>query len=84
MGTAALLFSGAAFAQSAEDAFGIWLNTRNKAESEIYKCGEDLCAKLVKVPDGQKTDNKNPDPAKRSQPIVGLVYMENFKNAGGK
>ena len=77
-----LVFSGAAFAQTAEDAFGMWLNPRNKAESEFYKCGEDLCGKLVKVPDGQKADNMNPDPAKRGQPIVGLVYMENFKKAG--
>lgn len=81
-GAAGLMLGGAAFAQTADDAFGVWVNTRNKAESEFYKCGDDLCGKLVKVPDGQKADNMNPDPAKRSQPIVGLVYMENFKKTG--
>jgi len=81
-GALALLSSGTAFAQTAEDAFGVWLNSRNKAESEFFKCGENLCGKLVKVPDGQKVDNMNPDPAKRTQPIVGLVYMDNFKKEG--
>jgi uncharacterized protein (DUF2147 family) len=66
VGAAAFVAGGAAFAQSADDAFGVWVNTRNKAESEFYKCDDDLCGKLVKVPDGQKTDNMNPDPAKRA------------------
>ena len=44
--------------------------------------GDGLCAKITKVTDGQKTDDKNPDPAKRSQPIVGLVIMESAKKTG--
>lgn len=72
-----------ACAQSVEDAFGLWLNPENGSNIEFYKCGGDgLCAKLTKVTDGQKTDDKNPDPAKRSQPIVGLVIMENAKKSG--
>jgi uncharacterized protein (DUF2147 family) len=34
------------------------------------------------VVDGQKTDDKNPDPAKRNRPIVGLVIMQGAKKAG--
>ena len=77
------LACGPASAQSAEDAFGLWLNPENGSNIEFYKCGgEGLCAKVTKVTDGQKTDDKNPDPAKRSQPIVGLVIMENAKKSG--
>jgi uncharacterized protein (DUF2147 family) len=77
------LACGRACAQSAEDAFGLWLNPENGSNIEFYKCGsEGLCAKLTKVTDGQVTDDKNPDPAKRGQPIIGLLIMENAKKSG--
>jgi uncharacterized protein (DUF2147 family) len=69
-------------AQTAEDAFGVWENPENKSHTEFYKCGEGVCAKIVKVVDGQKTDDKNPDPAKQKRPIVGLVIMEGAKKTG--
>ena len=53
-------------AQTAEDAIGVWENPENKSHTEFYKCGDGVCGKIVKVVDGQKTDDKNPDPAKRS------------------
>ena len=73
---------GPAQAQTAEDAFGVWLNPENQSNVELYKCGEGLCAKITKVSDGQKTDDKNPDAAKRNRPIVGLVIMEGAKKSG--
>src|SRR5262245_65356371 len=77
------LARGSACAQSAEDAFGLWSNPENGSNIEFYKCGgEGLCAKLTKVTDGQRTDDKNPDPAMRGRPIIGLVIMENAKRAG--
>ena len=75
---------GTASAQSADDAFGVWLNPENGSNIELYKCGAGLCAKLVKVTDGQASDDKNPDPAKRARPIVGLVIMEGAKRSGDK
>jgi uncharacterized protein (DUF2147 family) len=72
----------AAWAQTAEDAFGLWLNPENQSNVELYKCGSSLCAKITKNPDGQKTDDKNPDPAKRNRPIVGLVIMKDGKKTG--
>ena len=74
--------SGRASAQAAEDAFGVWLNPENQSNVEFYKCGDGLCAKVTKVSDGQTTDDKNPDAAKRSRPIVGLVIMEGAKKSG--
>jgi uncharacterized protein (DUF2147 family) len=78
----ALLLCTIAYAQSAEDAFGVWLNPENKSHTEFYGCGGGLCAKIVKNVDGQKTDDKNPDAAKKSRPIVGLVIMQGAKKTG--
>ena len=69
-------------AQTAEDAVGVWLNPENQSNIEFYKCGEGLCGKITKVVDGQKTDDKNAEPAKRGRPIVGLVIMQGAKKAG--
>ena len=71
-----------ASAQKANDAIGTWLNPENGTNIQMYTCGDGLCAKIVKVTDGQTVDDKNPDPAKRSQPIVGLVIMANAKRSG--
>ncbi len=71
--------AGTALAQSADDAFGTWKHPDNGSHVEMYKCGDGLCAKIVKVVDAQKTDDKNPDAAKRNRPVVGLVIMSGAK-----
>ncbi len=76
------LAAGMATAQTAEDAFGTWKHPENGSNVEIYKCGDGMCAKIVKVVDGQKTDDKNPDAAKKSRSIVGLVIMSGAKKTG--
>ena len=78
----AMAFAAAVYAQTAEDAYGVWENPENKSHTEFYKCGAGLCAKIVKIADGQKTDDKNPDAAKRNRPIVGLVIMDGAKKTG--
>ena len=79
-GIAALaLIATPVLAQTAEDAIGVWVNPENKSHTEFYKCGDGVCGKIVKAVDGQKTDDKNPDPAKQKRPIVGLVIMEGAK-----
>lgn len=86
LGTAAALATGLAadtgMAQTAEDAFGVWRHPENGSHVEMYKCGAGLCAKIVKVVDEQKTDDKNPDAAKRSRPVVGLVIMSGAAKSG--
>jgi uncharacterized protein (DUF2147 family) len=81
---AALASAAAAYAQSAEDALGVWENPENKSHTQFYMCGGGVCGKIVRVVDGQKTDDRNPDPAKRSRPIVGLVIMQGAKKTGPK
>jgi uncharacterized protein (DUF2147 family) len=83
VGIAALaLIATPALAQTAEDAIGVWENPENKSHTEFYKCGDGVCGKIVKVVDGQKTDDKNPDPTKQKRPIVGLVIMQGAKKTG--
>lgn len=88
MRTAAAIASGVmllatgALAQTAEDVFGTWRHPENGSYVQMYKCGDGLCAKIVSVKDGQKTDDKNPDAAKRNRPIVGLVIMSGAKKSG--
>jgi uncharacterized protein (DUF2147 family) len=79
---ALLLGAGSAAAQKAEDALGVWLNPDNGSNVEFYKCGDGVCGKIVKITDGQKTDDKNPDAAKKTRPIIGLVIMEGAKKTG--
>jgi uncharacterized protein (DUF2147 family) len=79
---AAMALAATAYGQAAEDAFGLWENPENKSHTEFYKCGDAVCAKIAKVVDGQKTDDKNPEPAKRNRPIVGLVIMQGAKKTG--
>ena len=81
VGAVSVTLAAAAYAQTAEDAFGIW-ESEVKSQSEFYKCGDGLCGKILKVVDGQKTDDKNPDPAKKNRPIVGLVFMQGAKKTG--
>jgi uncharacterized protein (DUF2147 family) len=78
----AVALAATAYAQTADDALGVWENPENKSHTEFYKCGAGVCGKIVRAVDGQKTDDKNPDPAKRSRPIVGLVIMEGAKKTG--
>jgi uncharacterized protein (DUF2147 family) len=76
---AMVMLPGVSSAQTAEDAFGIWRHPENGSHVEMYKCGENLCAKIVKVVDAQKTDDKNPDASRRNRPLVGLVIMSGAK-----
>jgi uncharacterized protein (DUF2147 family) len=78
MGAAA----GIATAQTAEDAFGTWRHPENGSHVDVYKCGDGLCAKISKVTDGQKTDDKNSDASKKSRPIIGLNIMSGAKKSG--
>lgn len=75
--------SGAS-AQRADDAVGTWRHPENGSLVKMYKCGARLCARIAKITDGQKTDTKNPNPAKRNRPIVGMVIMSANKAGPNK
>jgi uncharacterized protein (DUF2147 family) len=82
---AALLFS-ASLASAAP--FGLWLLPKGKGQVRVAECGGELCATIVslKKPNDKqgrpKVDRKNPDPAKRSRPVVGLSLLTGMKPEG--
>ncbi|WP_088345557.1 MULTISPECIES: DUF2147 domain-containing protein [Rhodomicrobium] len=76
--------SGPSFAQSAEDALGVWENPENGSHIQIAKCGGGVCATVVKVKDPSRTDTQNPDPQLRKRPIKGIVIMNGATKSDAK
>ena len=88
--SAALLLAGvsAAAADTAKDPSGTWLTGDGRAKIRIDRCGPAqklVCGKVVwlKTPTSEtgtpRTDLKNPDPKKRSRPVMGLQLIEGLK-----
>ncbi|ACL59781.1 DUF2147 domain-containing protein [Methylobacterium nodulans] len=84
----AFLFLAGTAAQAATDPSGTWLTEDGRAKIKIERCGPGsahICGTVVwlKTPlndQGQpRTDIKNPDPKKRTRPVIGLQLMEGLK-----
>lgn len=82
----AILLAGSA--QAATDPSGTWLTGDGRAKVKIERCGPsgaNVCGTVVWVKSplndqGQpRTDIKNPDPKKRSRPVIGMALMDNLK-----
>lgn len=72
---------------------GLWLTDDRKGVVEIARCGAHLCGRIAKVldvgPRVPSTDVNNPDPAKRTRPLIGTIVLSRFSEAkkgwtGGK
>jgi uncharacterized protein (DUF2147 family) len=67
---------------------GVWLHDNKRIEIEIAPCGENLCGKLVwfKWPNDAHglplVDLKNPDPALRTRPLLGLTVLIGLRRTG--
>jgi len=91
---AVLLTASAAFGANSADVVGPWKTEGESSLVEFFNCGDKLCGKVVwlKNPnyvakgDGpvgmQKVDLKNPDPALRKRPIIGLQVIEGLTPTG--
>lgn len=81
---AAALYIGSspAFALSDKDAYGVWKHPENGSLIRIYECGGGACAKIVQVAEAGRKDAKNPNPALRDRPVVGVVIMQGGKKTG--
>jgi uncharacterized protein (DUF2147 family) len=85
-----LLTAATAFGAGTSDVTGYWKTEGGDSWLEIFRCGDAMCANVawLKVPkyidsqDGpvgkMKVDRKNPDPALRNRPILGLQVMKGF------
>ena len=85
---AAATFAAAAAlpAQAAQPITGRWATVDGKAIVQIAPCGKQLCGRIEKIvkptPGRPQTDIKNPEPALRSKPLVGLALLSGFEEAG--
>lgn len=78
-------------ASPAPDAvLGIWMNGSGKGHIQVYKQGGKYFGKIawLKEPTGKdgkpRLDHRNPDPVKRTKPIVGLVMLRDFTYKDGE
>lgn len=68
---------------------GTWYNAEKTSRVQFYKVGDKLYGKVVwlkePVRNGkERTDELNPDVKKRNVPLMGLVFMKNFKQVNAK
>jgi uncharacterized protein (DUF2147 family) len=88
--TFSLLFSLQVLAQNNADAcLGTWLTGSKKGHVQVYKQGDKYFGKIIwlKEPNDlatskPKLDTKNPDAAKKTRPILGMINLSNFKFDG--
>jgi len=83
-------FSISAYTQDKDAILGKWINSTGEAHVMIYKRSDKYFGKIVWIKDQKgtegttKTDLKNPDPALRKQPILGMEILKNFVYENGK
>ncbi|HTZ17890.1 MAG TPA: DUF2147 domain-containing protein [Dissulfurispiraceae bacterium] len=90
-----LFWVAAVYATEGDIILGTWDNEEKDAKIEIFKCAEKYCGRIVwtgkpvyEVHEDAaragmpRVDDKNPNPAFRDRPIVGLQIMSGFEYAG--
>lgn len=84
--TAALLAATSALAEGTADPGGVWLTQAGDARVKISKCGGGICGVIVglKDPIDQATgkpqvDDKNPNPALKKRPMIGLPLFSGMQ-----
>jgi uncharacterized protein (DUF2147 family) len=78
-----LVASLTVLAQNGDAIVGKWLNASGEDQIWIYKKGDKYFGKLgwIKVPDRNgkpKVDEKNPDPALKTRPVLNLELLKDF------
>lgn len=69
----------------ADDIIGVWLTAGDDpAKIQIYKNGDNFSGKIIwmknPLKEGkQRLDSKNPEVAKRTNPVIGLLLIKDFK-----
>jgi uncharacterized protein (DUF2147 family) len=73
------LFGAAPASAESTDPVGVWLTEKGDARIKVSKCGNGICGAIVGLKDpidrmtGQpQVDDKNPNPALRTRPVIGI------------
>lgn len=73
----------------AGDPTGLWLTEKGDARVRVGRCGGALCGSIVwlKAPNDPatgkpSTDENNPDPTKRTRPLLGIHIVFGMKPSG--
>ena len=86
-GAALLLVAAPSFAAAPGSAeiFGRWRTDDGKAIVAIGRCGDTACGTIAAVldrsPGVPRTDVKNPSPALRKRPILGMPVLTGFRRS---
>lgn len=78
-----------ALAQGSSDPSGLWVTQAGDAKVRVSHCGEGICGVVVSLrePTNPATgapfvDDKNPNPALRRRPIIGLPLFSDMRPTG--
>lgn len=92
--TIVLLTATTAFGAGLIGILGIWNTDMDEAKIEIFMCEEKICGRIIWLKNPLYTDSrdgvvgtpvidrKNPDPALKSRPVLGLRILEGFVEQG--
>jgi uncharacterized protein (DUF2147 family) len=82
------LFSFSALAQT-DLTKGLWYNAEKTSKLQFYTQGDKMFGKVVwlsePIRNGKpRVDDKNPDPKLATKPLMGLIFMKDFKKKSDK
>ncbi|MCW6530513.1 DUF2147 domain-containing protein [Sphingomonas sp. MMSM20] len=84
---APLLLTLPGVAHAADPIAGRYLTEDGSGIVAIGACGKAMCGKLATIvrptPNGSTTDVKNPDPALRTRPLLGMQILNGLTDKGG-
>ncbi len=79
----------AAQAQAGGEATGVWLTQAGDARVRVSKCGGGICGVIVGLRDPidpatgkPQVDDKNPNPALKKRPMIGLPLFSGMQPSG--
>jgi uncharacterized protein (DUF2147 family) len=79
----------AAHAQAGGEATGVWLTQAGDARVRVSKCGAGICGVVVGLREPinpatgkPQVDDKNPNPALRNRPMIGLPLFSGMQATG--
>jgi uncharacterized protein (DUF2147 family) len=87
--SAVLLFAPPALAQGAGEPTGVWQTQAGDARVKVSKCGGGICGTVVSLREPidpatgkPQVDDKNPNPALKKRPMIGLSLFSGMQPSG--